>query len=245
MNGTKPRLFGGLENPGGYAILYLQTFATLCTARALTPARCNCGVFHLLQGRAGASSTRPSDDADANNSYSHSCVLDLATLQRNVRHAPQLSAVRAAPDCYSPRKTPRDYAPATHSAQSARLRHRVPDVVPQPDPTAHCSPDQCPDPQSQHAALGFLAAHIGSVSFVAPPPTATVCSAIPLRWSKLAPAPLHPAHHRHEHHFNWLRARPEYLRYAQPMTLLLSIDGAAPVICPFAATILITIRPSP
>ncbi|KAJ7362912.1 hypothetical protein DFH08DRAFT_951137 [Mycena albidolilacea] len=88
-------------------------------------------------------------------------------------------------------------------------------------------------PPRTHAALGFLAAHIGSLSFFAPPPTTTVCSAIPL--------PAAPTLHRPWHSFNWLRARPEYHRYAQPMTLPLSIDGAVVVTCPFAATILITI----
>ncbi|KAJ6537058.1 hypothetical protein B0H19DRAFT_381092 [Mycena capillaripes] len=45
-----------------FYILYLQTFTTLCTTRALTPA-CFCDVSHLLQRRVAASSTRPFDHA--------------------------------------------------------------------------------------------------------------------------------------------------------------------------------------
>jgi hypothetical protein len=105
-----------------------------------------------------------------------------------VRHAPQLSAVRAAPHRCTARARRRATTHRPHTAPNLRdcdvvfltsYHNRTP-----PRTVALTSVPT----RNRSSPFGFLAAHVGSVCFVASPPTATVCSAILLRWSKLTPA---------------------------------------------------------
>ncbi|KAJ6527609.1 hypothetical protein DFH09DRAFT_163095 [Mycena vulgaris] len=120
-------------------ILYLQTFATLCTTRALTPACFDCLVFHLLQGRAAASSMRASDHAIILPLHSRFHVLGRrrqSSLRRSIAYdmrrdyQPHRLLLWTVYSTIAPRTRRRASTHPPHSAEcAARLRRRVPDAV--------------------------------------------------------------------------------------------------------------------
>ncbi|KAJ7870786.1 hypothetical protein B0H14DRAFT_3439875 [Mycena olivaceomarginata] len=228
MNGTKPRPFGGLENPGpgGYAIddsvegilrsaIEDSILPDLCHALYRTRVDARALRLRRLPSAAGAEQLLPRRVLLTTQMHFPFIFTLVCPPHTSLRlfflsfspfsaspfffHALTACAVIAptptpasstSPHCsVTSRETPHDYAPATHSSQSdcnvvflTLYHNRTP-----PRTVALTSVPT----RNRSTPFGFLAAHVGSVCFVASPPTATVCSAILLRWSKLTPAPLH------------------------------------------------------